>query len=78
VGGDVFVDSDTLVVTDFMNLKIKRAQSFRGGHKDKLRIHRGECSYIYSYMSICVSTVFLKKIVWTLKKLEGEILKRCR
>jgi hypothetical protein len=33
VGGDVPVDSETLLVTDFVNLKIRLTQSFRGAHK---------------------------------------------
>jgi hypothetical protein len=33
VGGDVPVDSDALLVTDFMNLKIKLTQSFRDTHR---------------------------------------------
>jgi hypothetical protein len=49
-----------LLVTDFMNLKIKPAQSFEGAHKDKMCVHacvyRGECSYIYVYLRLyCVS-----------------------
>jgi hypothetical protein len=34
MGGDVPVDSETLLVTDFVNLKIKPTQSFRGAHRD--------------------------------------------
>jgi hypothetical protein len=30
------VDSETFLVIDFMNLKIKLAQSFRGAHKSKV------------------------------------------
>jgi hypothetical protein len=49
VGGDVPVDSETLLVTDFVNLKIKPTQSFGGAH-------RGECSYVYKYLCLyCVS-----------------------
>jgi hypothetical protein len=32
VGGDVPVDSDVLLMTDFINLKIKLTQSFRDVH----------------------------------------------
>jgi hypothetical protein len=39
VGDDVFVDSETLLVTDFMNLKIKPTQSFKDAHKDRVYIH---------------------------------------
>jgi hypothetical protein len=63
VGGDVSVDSETLLLTDFVNLKIKSAQSFKGAHKGKKYI------YIYMlikmrnhmYMSIYIYTIFIKK-----------------
>jgi hypothetical protein len=38
VGGDVSVDSETLFVTDFMNLKIKLSQSFRDDHTGSVRV----------------------------------------
>jgi hypothetical protein len=61
VGGDISVDSDTLLVTDFVNLKIKPAQSFRGAHRSRVCM----CVFIgvsaHTCMNICVSTVFLKK-----------------
>jgi hypothetical protein len=60
VEGDVPVNSDALLVTDFMNLKIKPAQSFRGAHRGRVCVrvcvHRGECSYVYEYLHLyCVS-----------------------
>jgi hypothetical protein len=36
VGDNILVDSDALLVIDFMNLKIKSAQSFEGAHMSKL------------------------------------------
>jgi hypothetical protein len=36
VGGDVPVDSDTLLVTEFVNLKIKSIQSFKDTHKNMM------------------------------------------
>jgi hypothetical protein len=33
------VDSETLVVTDFINLKIKPAQSFRGAHRGRICVY---------------------------------------
>jgi hypothetical protein len=59
---DVPIDSETLFVTDFVNLKIKPVQSFRDGHMGRV------CMYVFigvsarTCMSICVCTVFLKKI----------------
>jgi hypothetical protein len=61
VGDDVLIDSETLLVTDFVNLKIKSAQSFGCAHRDRI------CVYVFigvsarTYMSTCVCTVFLKK-----------------
>jgi hypothetical protein len=52
VGGDVPVDSETLLVIDFMNLKIKPAQSFECAHRDSVCVHRGECSYVYEYLRL--------------------------
>jgi hypothetical protein len=45
VRGDVLVDSKSLLVTDFVNLKIKSVQSFKS-------IYRSECSYMYKYLCL--------------------------
>jgi hypothetical protein len=59
MGGNVSVDSDVLLVTDFVNLKIKLAQSFRVTHRGSV------CVYVVivvsAHMSICVYIVFFKK-----------------
>jgi hypothetical protein len=62
VGGDVPVDSETLLMTDFVNLKIKSAQSFGCAHRGSVCVcvHRGECSYVYEYL--CLYCVSKKKI----------------
>jgi hypothetical protein len=39
VGGDVPVDSETLLMIDFVNLKIKLTQSFGCAHKDRVCVH---------------------------------------
>jgi hypothetical protein len=52
VGVDVFVDSETLLVTDFVNLKNKPTQSFRGTHKDRMCIHVFIGVSVRTYMSI--------------------------
>jgi hypothetical protein len=61
VGGDVPVDSEALLVTDFVNLKIKPTQTFEGAHRGRLHV----CVFIRvsarMCMSICVCIVFLKK-----------------
>jgi hypothetical protein len=61
VGDDVLVDSETFLITDFVNLKIKPVQSFRGGHRDKLCV----CIFIEISTHICINIyiyiMFLKK-----------------
>jgi hypothetical protein len=63
VGDDVPVDSETLLVTNFVNLKIKSAQSFEYAHRGMLCM----CVFIgvsaHTCMSTCVYTVFLKTVV---------------
>jgi hypothetical protein len=44
LGGDVHIDNETFLVTDFVNLKIKTTQSFRNTHKNMM-----EHVYIYRY-----------------------------
>jgi hypothetical protein len=57
---DVPVDSETFLVTDFMNLKIKPTQSFRVAHMGKMCVHVFIEMSAHTYMNICVCTVFLK------------------
>jgi hypothetical protein len=61
VKDDVPVNSESFFVTDFMNLKIKPAQSFRCAHKDRVCL----CVFIRvsarTCIRICICTVFLKK-----------------
>jgi hypothetical protein len=39
VGDDVPVDSDTLLVIDFVNVKIKSTQSFKCAHRNRMYVH---------------------------------------
>jgi hypothetical protein len=39
VGANVPIHSETFLMTDFMNLKIKPTQSFKFDHRDKLCVH---------------------------------------
>jgi hypothetical protein len=53
--------SPLTVMIDFVNLKIKLAQSFEGDHRDRLCvrvcINRGKCSYGYKYLYLyCVTS----------------------
>jgi hypothetical protein len=61
VRDDVSVDSEILLMIDFVNLKIKSTQSFRGAHRGRVCV----CVFInmsaHTCMNICVCTVFLKK-----------------
>jgi hypothetical protein len=61
VGGDVPVDSDALLMTDFMNFKIKLAQFFGCAHSNKVcvRIFIGVSAH--TYINICICIMFLKK-----------------
>jgi hypothetical protein len=61
VGGDVPVDSDTLLMTDFVNLKIKPAQFFGGAHRGRIYVRVFIEVSACTYMNICVCTMFLKK-----------------
>jgi hypothetical protein len=62
VGGGVSVDSETLLVIDFVNLKIKPAQSFEDTHRGRVcvRVFIGVSDRMC--MTICICTVFLKKL----------------
>jgi hypothetical protein len=61
MGDDVPVDSETFLVTNFVNLKIKPAQSFRCARKGRVceRVFIGVSAR--TCMSICVCNVFLPK-----------------
>jgi hypothetical protein len=39
MGGDTPVDSEMLLMIDFMNFRIKLAQSFRVTHKNRMRVY---------------------------------------
>jgi hypothetical protein len=59
VGADIIIDSNTLLVTDFMNLKIKPTQFFKGTHRDMM--------YMYIFIEVSdhlyfIYTLFIKKI----------------
>jgi hypothetical protein len=63
VGGDVPVNSEALLVTDFVNFKIKPAQSFGGAHRGRICVRVFIGVSARTCMSICVCTLFLKKKV---------------
>jgi hypothetical protein len=50
------------LMTDFMNLKIKSGQSFEGACRNRVYIHVFIGVSHRMCMSICICTVFLKKV----------------
>jgi hypothetical protein len=60
---DISINSETLLVTDFINLKIKSIQSFGGAHRDRVCM----CIFIgviaHTCISIFIYTMFLNKIL---------------
>jgi hypothetical protein len=65
VSGDVPVDSEMLLVTDFVNLKIKSSQSFGGTHRGRVYIYVFIEVNTHMCMSIYVYTIFLLKKIKT-------------
>jgi hypothetical protein len=55
------MDSETLLVTDFMNLKIKLAQSFGCTHRGRVYVRVFIEVSARTCVNIYVCTVFLKK-----------------
>jgi hypothetical protein len=45
LGGDVPIDNESFLMTDFVNVNIKLTQSLKNAHTDKvcIRVHRDEC-----------------------------------
>jgi hypothetical protein len=58
---DVLIDSDALLMTDFVNLKIKPAQPFRCTHKNKVCVRVFIEVSAHVCISIYIYPVFLKK-----------------
>jgi hypothetical protein len=52
--GDVPVDSETVLMTNFVNLKIKSTQSFGCAYRGRVCVcvHIGEYSYVYKYLRL--------------------------
>jgi hypothetical protein len=61
VKDDVSIDSETLLMTDFVNFKIKLTQSFRCAHKDRMCVYVFIRISVRTCMSICIYTIFLKR-----------------
>jgi hypothetical protein len=63
VRDNVFVDNETLLVTDFVKLKIKPTQCFRCIHRDKIYIHIFIGVSAYTYINIYVYIMFVKNSI---------------
>jgi hypothetical protein len=57
MGGDALINSETLLLTDFINLKIKSTQFFRCAYRDKLceNIFIKINDYMYKYLIQCLA-----------------------
>jgi hypothetical protein len=62
VRDDVFINNETFLIIDFINLKIKSAQSFGDAHIDRVCVRVFIWINVRTCMSIYVCTVFLKNI----------------
>jgi hypothetical protein len=71
VGDNILIDSETLFVTDFVNLKIKSAQSFEGAYNNKICVHIFIEMSDYTYINIYIYTVFLKKHATCYSRMQG-------
>jgi hypothetical protein len=56
---DVPIDSETLSVTDFVNLKIEPAQSFGGSHRGKVCVHIFIGMSAHTCIDVWISTFVL-------------------
>jgi hypothetical protein len=61
VGGGALIDSETFLMIDFVNLKIKPTQSFECAYRGKVYVHVFIGVSARTYMNIYVYTMFLKK-----------------
>jgi hypothetical protein len=61
VRDDVFIDNETLLMSDFINLKIKPTQSFKCVYRDKMCVYVFIEMSIHIYMSIYIYNILKKK-----------------
>jgi hypothetical protein len=61
VEDNISIDSEMLLVINFVNLKIRPNQSFRCAHRGGVYVRVFIGVSAYTCMGICVCTVFLKK-----------------
>jgi hypothetical protein len=63
VRDDIFIDSETLLMTNFINLKIKPAQSFKYAYRDKMCVYVFIEMSVHIFMSIYIYNIFQRKRV---------------
>jgi hypothetical protein len=63
VGVDVSIDSETFLMTDFVDLKIKPTQFFRGTHRVRMCVRVFIGVDAYTCISIYICNIFFKKII---------------
>jgi hypothetical protein len=68
VRDDVPVDSETLLVTDFINLKIKLSQFFEGANRGRVCVRVFIGVSTHTCINIYIYTVFLKNGESKIKK----------
>jgi hypothetical protein len=68
VGDDVLIDGETFLLTDFVNLKIKPVQFFRGAYRCMVCVRVLIEMSIYTCMNIYIYTVFFKKKLFLPKR----------
>jgi hypothetical protein len=61
VRDNISINNVTLLVTDFMNFKVKSAQSFKYTNRSSMYVPMFIWMSARTYISIYVYTVFLKK-----------------
>jgi hypothetical protein len=65
VGDDVLINSDALLMINFMNLKIKSAQFFRCVHMNRVYVHVFIKMSVHICISMYIYTIFLKKKIYS-------------
>jgi hypothetical protein len=65
VGSDIPVDNETLLMIDFVNFKIKPAQSFKCAYRDRIcvPIFIGVSAHIYIYIYKYLYLYYVKKYI---------------
>jgi hypothetical protein len=74
---DVPVDSETVLITNSMNLKIKSTQSFGCAYRGRVCVHIGEYSYVYKYLRlyyVSQKKIWKEVTIWESRVVSQEIV----